>query len=105
MTNRSADAISLSDRTAVKEKIKTAMRKKATNYDDLLEISGALAEEHVFAEALSKLDYYKSGISTCKKIFEIGNAQVATNEVHDSKAESNSDENGPRPVKRAKTQH
>lgn len=97
------------DRCSVREKIKSAFRKKAETYDELLELSAHVVEEHVLENAPSKLDYYKAGIACCKRVFEISNAHennVTNNSTCvDGKGTSENGEDGPKPVKRAKTQH
>lgn len=99
------DSIGDSDRSAIREKIKSAFRKKAETYDELLELSSSVIEEQVMSNAPSKLDFYKAGISCCKRIFEISNANNSTVSQTDDKTNGDNDENGPKPVKRAKTQH
>lgn len=99
------DAIGDSDRSAIREKIKSAFRKKAETYDELIELSSSVIEEQVMLNAPSKLDFYKAGISCCKRIFEISNANNSTVSTTDDKTNGDADENGPKPVKRAKTQH
>lgn len=100
-----SDVIGDSDRSAIREKIKSAFRKKAETYDELIELSSSVIEEQVMLNAPSKLDFYKAGISCCKRIFEISNASNSMVSPTDDKTNGDADESGPKPVKRAKTQH
>jgi hypothetical protein len=97
-----------SDRVAVREKIKSAFKKKTETYEHLLELSSQLIEENVISNAPSKLDYYKSGIACCKRIFEISNSSQGAGESSSAVSEGKGNEGedgGPKPVKRVKTQH
>ena len=92
-----------SDREAIRDKIKMAYRKKAESFDELLDLCSALTEQHIYENVPTKLDYYKNGISCCKKIFDLGN------ELNDQNSSANkagpSTDDVPKLVKRTKTQH
>jgi len=47
-SSSSERAISESDSLAVREKIKCALRKRAESYEQLLELSGAIVEDHTY---------------------------------------------------------
>lgn len=64
-----------------------------------------MLEGDVFTNAPSKLDYYKAGISCCKRVFDASNAQAAALEQGSKSAQEQSEDAAPRAVKRAKTQH
>lgn len=98
------------DRKIIREKIKIAYKKKATTYDALLELCSTYAEDQVYENAPTKLDYYKNGISCCKTIFDLSN-QINSASDSEQKAGPSADTPGgtsedvPRGLKRAKTQH
>jgi hypothetical protein len=68
-----------------------------------LDLCSRVVEEQAFEAALSKLDYYKAGISCCKRIFEKSNTQNVLSV--DIKSVSEQSEDTPKPLKRAKTEH
>lgn len=104
INKKPCDQIQENDRKAIKDKLRTALVKKAPAYDDLLDLCVALSEEHIYEEAPSKLDYYKSGISCVKKIFE-KSAELHAAPEPVLKVAPSVEESGPRVVKRAKTLH
>ena len=91
-----------SDRETIREKIKMAYRKKAESYDELLDLCSALTEQHILDAAPTKLDYYKNGISCCKKIFDLGNE---LNDQNSNAKTTDPSGEAPKGVKRTKTQH
>jgi len=95
-----------SDRNAIREKIKSAFRKRAAEYEDLLCLCSAVTEEFVCERAPSKLDYYKNGVQCVKKIFDKRNFASSTEvETTDKPEYQGSEDSAPKAVKRAKTQH
>ncbi len=104
----SAETILPNDRKIIREKIKIAYKKKAVTYDALLDLCSSYAEDQVHAQAPTKLDYYKNGISCCKTIFELSNQSnslIENDKGNCSNGEAPSAEEVPRGLKRAKTQH
>lgn len=101
---RPCDQILETDRKAIREKIQNALRKRASSYDELLALSVGLAEDQLYYEAPSKLDYYKQGIMLVKKVFDKSTELCAEVDAKQQEAGA-SIEGTPRLVKRAKTQH
>lgn len=97
--------MTVEERLNIREKIKAAYKRKAANYEDLLETCAAIEEELVFISAPSRLDYFKSGVQFEKRIAEkqqqLRNGPVMSSD-HDSPSESDT---APKTLKRAKTQH
>lgn len=60
--------VTLEERCFIKDKIKAAYRKKASTYEDLLDICAAIDEELLFVNAPSRLDYFKSGTQFDRKV-------------------------------------
>lgn len=60
--------ITLEERSYIRDKIKAAYGRKASTYEDLLELTCAIEEEFVFAAAPSRLDYFKSGTKELKAL-------------------------------------
>ncbi len=94
----------------MKDKIKAAFRRKAQEYEEMVELCSTIAEENVFDQAPSKLDFYKGGIAYCKKIMETNlsaSVDSCSSSVTKSGSEANlvAEEGIPKPVKRAKSQH
>lgn len=54
--------VTLEERCYIRDKIKAAYVRKASTFEELLELTCAIEEEFVFAGAPSRLDYFKSGI-------------------------------------------
>ena len=54
--------MTLEERSYIRDKIKAAYARKASTFEELLELTSAIEEEFVFAGAPSRLDYFKSGI-------------------------------------------
>jgi hypothetical protein len=73
--------ITLEERSYIRDKIKAAYGRKASTYEDLLELTCAIEEEFVFAAAPSRLDYFKSGKKTLGNNFN--NLVTSLNHVHD----------------------
>lgn len=71
--------ITLEERRYIREKIKAAYQSKTKTFEELLELSCAIEEEFVFASAPSRLDYFKSGISTFKSIMTVNCEQTSPN--------------------------
>ena len=61
-----ARLITVEERSYIRDKIKAAYERKASTYEDLLELTCAIEEEFVFAAAPSRLDYFKSGNNSLK---------------------------------------
>lgn len=60
----------MEERQSIREKIKEAYRKNTQSFEDLLETCAAMEEEALYMTALSRLDYFKSGIQYDKRIAE-----------------------------------
>jgi hypothetical protein len=103
-----AETITINDRKIIRDKIKIAYKKKASTFEELLELCSHYAEDQVYDKAPTKLDYYKNGISCCKTIFELSdhmNAPVSAEKTASTIDNSGGGEEVPRGLKRAKTQH
>jgi hypothetical protein len=106
LCHRPSDQVQDTDRSAIREKIRSAFAKKAQTYEELLNLCVSLTEDQIFNEAPSKLDYYKQGISMVKKVFDKSALlQTNPNEEICKLSRATSSDDLPRVVKRAKTQH
>jgi len=54
--------VTIEERTAVRKKLREAYKKNCPSYEKLLEMAVAVDEEMVFAQAITKMDYFKAGI-------------------------------------------
>jgi hypothetical protein len=98
--------ISLEERQYIRDKIRAAYLKKMENsFEDLLETCAAIEEELIFSSAPSRLDYFKSGVQFERRVAEkrcqMKNPSL---EVSSNVVESSNDDI-PKPIKRAKTNH
>jgi hypothetical protein len=85
--------------------MKTAYRKKASSYEELIELCTLVDEEQIFKSAPSKLDYYKNGIHCVKTIFEKKSQIDSGLQETDLKKPLEDTDAAPKSLKRAKTQH
>lgn len=99
--------ITVEERQYIRERIKTAYKRKAPTYEELLDVACSIEEELVFGSAPSRLDYFKCGVQYEKRVTEkqaqlkMGVAAILGLErtLDDQEADT------PKIVKRAKTQH
>ena len=63
--------VTLEERTYIRDKIKAAYARKASTFEELLELTCAIEEEFVFAAAPTRLDYFKSGRLTFDNIIPV----------------------------------
>ena len=63
-----ARQVTLEERLFIREKIKTAYRKRVQTFEDLIDTCSAIDEELMFAAAPSRLDYFKSGVYFEKRV-------------------------------------
>ena len=65
-----ARQLTVEERKFIRDKVKSAYKKKAPTYDDLLDVCSAIEEELLFSVAPSRLDYFKSGVQFEKRVAE-----------------------------------
>ena len=101
-----ARCISLEERKYIRDRIRSAyLRKMNNNFEEILETCCAVEEELLFSSALSRLDYFKSGVQFEKRInekrWQMNNSLMSMPPAETTAAQ----EEVSKPIKRAKTTH
>jgi len=97
--------ITADERRYIRDKIKAAYMKKANSFEDLLETCAAIEEELVFSSAPSRLDYFKSGVQFEKRVSEKRCELKNSSQTVPTASIETSENDQPKPIKRAKTNH
>lgn len=97
--------ITLEERQYIRDKIRAAYIKKMENsFEDLLETCAAIEEELIFSSAPSRLDYFKSGVQFERRVAE-KRCQLKNPSLDITSGGLEANDDVPKPIKRAKTNH
>ena len=93
--------LTVEERQAMRDKIRSAYMNACTTYDDLLKTVVAIEEELLHISAPSRLDYFKSGCQFDKRVHE-KRKQFLQNDTNDTAVSGSEEDDNAQPNKKAR---